>query len=103
MGPRFCKRGNLIAARAWPRDGDASMGPRFCKRGNYMSAVYLNPAERASMGPRFCKRGNGPVAEALWLWHAAASMGPRFCKRGNPRVRVPLPAPMDSFNGATLL
>ena len=83
MGPRFCKRGNMVesirvlAARVtlqWghafvsvetincvtkpARQSKASMGPRFCKRGNQCAVNHSRPTAHASMGPRFCKRGN---------------------------------------------
>ena len=53
MGPRFCKRGNLVADEAEREGEEASMGPRFCKRGNNISRreasipPFLAPAARS--------------------------------------------------------
>ena len=40
MGPRFCKRGNLVADEAEREGEEASMGPRFCKRGNLAALAH---------------------------------------------------------------
>ena len=108
MGPRFCKRGNMltVGAMALPLLG-ASMGPRFCKRGNRREQVAIRRgvdrlqwghafvsvetrmsratllSRPASMGPRFCKRGNWWTRLRRHSGSHVASMGPRFCKRGN--------------------
>ena len=44
MGPRFCKRGNVLALAVLVERLWASMGPRFCKRGNLHVGGVLVPA-----------------------------------------------------------
>ena len=101
MGPRFCKRGNSGVFELPSGDEIASIGPRFCKRGNFVMLAVVVGHNLASIGPRFCKRGNFISTSrmrpppGLQLGHAFVSV--------ETRVRVPLPAPMNSFNWATLL
>ena len=104
----------------------ASMGPRFCKRGNLVYRTLHDQVLGASMEPRFCKRGNEgwrswrySTYELQWghafvsvetfmppiIPHSAAraSMGPRFCKRGNFHASYHTTFCGACFNGATLL
>ena len=107
--------------------GDASMGPRFCKRGNVLEPNSARQVVMLQWGHAFVSVETAIVAEfgslenALLQWgHAfvsvetgkgkrasdkaqGASMGPRFCKRGNIYARERTPRRRHRFNGATLL
>ena len=79
MGPRFCKRGNRLRARADDGHFDASMGPRFCKRGNGWDVS-----------------GASNTDELLQWGHAFVSVETGCCVASAKADRL-------RFNGATLL
>ena len=103
MGPRFCKRGNRLRARADDGHFDASMGPRFCKRGNgWDVSGASNTDELLQWGHAFVSVETARRDDAGVLL-VGASMGPRFCKRGNTSKSGLTFTFLLGFNGATLL
>ena len=79
------------------------MGPRFCKRGNLVSRI-CNPAPAGTLqwGHAFVSVETARLVAAL-ADHLSASMGPRFCKRGNQGGLLGGGSTRMRFNGATLL
>ena len=102
MGPRFCKRGNGVAAGVDGHSGKASMGPRFCKRGNSVSLPIVLLTRVASMGPRFCKRGNR-YNQVMWKRNDSLQWGHAFVSVEPPRLDTGFKNRTLCFNGATLL
>ena len=78
------------------------MGPRFCKRGNILTPQWAKRPLRLQWGHAFVSVETREAATRPQRKNLA-SMGPRFCKRGNTAHQGQACMDMLSFNGATLL
>jgi len=84
MGPRLCRRGNVIEAAV------GQCEQTLLQWGHVFVDVEITPCcsvgvrvSVASMGPRLCRRGNKGMVHGVATKTKDASMGPRLCRRGN--------------------